>query len=984
MHPLVQLHATHESSLAHEQHGKGKSKGGSVWRPGGETAAPVTPAPAAPPAATPAAPAPASAPANAAEQSRALPQRAPRNKPAVKASVAGVAVPTDVIFSPVPRATSLESSSSSSLETCLICSDHSALFCVGKCNHVMCFKCSARLRVLCKDNACPVCRAELLQVVIVESSITSFESFSLVAMRQREPFGIFFSSPTAEYQFNHLFDNRCQHCPTVFPSMDELMTHTRRQHHLQYCSLCVEHVSLFPSEHKLFTREQLSQHNSTAVSNVKGESPGHPLCLFCSIRIFDNDRLHYHMRSVHELCTVCAQAGKPNQFFIDAQKLYEHYEEKHFICDDEACVGQRHVVFHNEIDLKKHIAEVHLKNASRSMAKQARTIGIDLQFEGREHSQSGRGRGRREPARRDETEEVAQQAAAIEEAQRQRRQELLQHAQMSLNSLRFEAQYPPLAAAAPPVVAAASTTTAPASSGSHANEPAAPRTLSKVMGVLSLDDFPALMPSAAPPQVQWMLPKNEKQSSKQKKAAKALPPPPALNFASHVNRDPPLVQEAPIAEPRPVVRPVSVVHQPVPNMEDFPSLPAKPVPNVPLGTATKKTSKATAPATISPAQPSAKIVAPSASYARADPLPTSLPDDFDTAFPGLPTKPKSAKAKPSANAKPSVAAAPSEPATKKAVPELLRAPVPDSRGSTVAPPNAEDFPSLGAGSSAPKAQPESAIPLFRSSFGEAATLPAPTQAPAVTSTPPAPAISAEDFPALSAPKPKPAVPTSTQPTSGPTKGAPPGLSAAPLRVDTRSSATVHLNTDDFPVLGSPAAAVSSTKAPPPGFLAATRPRSIEDLVTDTLRNFKDQKYIAPQNLANRNRDLMAAIKALCDGDESLQAFKRASVALQNRLLAPTEYLAICSSCFGAQLASIFPEFIAQLPDISLQHALRLSYNHSLPELQGLDECPACHQLLLQADRTHHAQEHAILDFPALGSNGSKPSKPAPAASWRKK
>ena len=73
-------------------------------------------------------------------------------------------------------------------------------------------------------------------------------------------------------EFDALFHFRCSHCDTVCATMDELMTHTRRTHQyrlsmcmclstltclfnrLQFCELCVEHVSMFPAEHKYILR----------------------------------------------------------------------------------------------------------------------------------------------------------------------------------------------------------------------------------------------------------------------------------------------------------------------------------------------------------------------------------------------------------------------------------------------------------------------------------------------------------------------------------------------------------------------------------------------------------------------------------------------------------------------------------------------------------------------------------------------------------
>lgn len=48
--------------------------------------------------------------------------------------------------------------------SCVVCFKHTEIFSIGECDHVVCYECSARLRVLLKQNDCMICRAELSQV----------------------------------------------------------------------------------------------------------------------------------------------------------------------------------------------------------------------------------------------------------------------------------------------------------------------------------------------------------------------------------------------------------------------------------------------------------------------------------------------------------------------------------------------------------------------------------------------------------------------------------------------------------------------------------------------------------------------------------------------------------------------------------------------------------------------------------------------------
>lgn len=54
--------------------------------------------------------------------------------------------------------------------TCLVCCQDlpsfklKAIFAIGPCNHMVCYYCSTKMRVLCEQNECPTCRQELSEV----------------------------------------------------------------------------------------------------------------------------------------------------------------------------------------------------------------------------------------------------------------------------------------------------------------------------------------------------------------------------------------------------------------------------------------------------------------------------------------------------------------------------------------------------------------------------------------------------------------------------------------------------------------------------------------------------------------------------------------------------------------------------------------------------------------------------------------------------
>ena len=50
---------------------------------------------------------------------------------------------------------------------CPVCLNRCRIFAVGLCNHHVCSECSTRMRVLCGQNECPICRQDMPKVGLV-------------------------------------------------------------------------------------------------------------------------------------------------------------------------------------------------------------------------------------------------------------------------------------------------------------------------------------------------------------------------------------------------------------------------------------------------------------------------------------------------------------------------------------------------------------------------------------------------------------------------------------------------------------------------------------------------------------------------------------------------------------------------------------------------------------------------------------------------
>ena len=51
--------------------------------------------------------------------------------------------------------------------TCVVCFKTASIFSIGECDHPVCYECSTRMRVLCRQNECPICRQDLAKVSII-------------------------------------------------------------------------------------------------------------------------------------------------------------------------------------------------------------------------------------------------------------------------------------------------------------------------------------------------------------------------------------------------------------------------------------------------------------------------------------------------------------------------------------------------------------------------------------------------------------------------------------------------------------------------------------------------------------------------------------------------------------------------------------------------------------------------------------------------
>ncbi|KAK6312612.1 hypothetical protein J4Q44_G00182760 [Coregonus suidteri] len=270
----------------------------------------------------------------------------------------------------------MESTSNNYERNCVLCCQELDIFALGKCDHPVCYRCSTKMRVLCDQKYCAVCREELDKVVFVQK-LVAFSALPLQTLQVERKHDIYFTDPKIYAQFRTLLLSECPICPEskVFSKFEELEQHMRKQHELFCCKLCTKHLQIFSHERKWYNRKDLARHRTHGDPDDTSHR-GHPLCKFCDDRYLDNDELLKHLRRDHYFCHFCDADGA-QEYYSDYQYLSEHFREAHYLCEEGHCATEQFThAFRSEIDYKAHKASAHSKN--RAEARQNRHI--DLQF----------------------------------------------------------------------------------------------------------------------------------------------------------------------------------------------------------------------------------------------------------------------------------------------------------------------------------------------------------------------------------------------------------------------------------------------------------------------------------------------------------------------------------------------------------------------------------------------------------------------------
>ena len=290
-----------------------------------------------------------------------------------------------------------EPKDSRDLELCPVCQEEIKIYALGKCDHPVCFKCSIRMRLLCEQFHCPICRSDIRQVAMVTSKV-NFESINFSSLCMDGKNKIFSESMEIQDMYHDLMKHTCSMCetPQEFKSFTQLRYHVSRVHKLMSCKLCTENLNLFSSERKFYNTQDMVRHKKTGDEDEKSYR-GHPLCEFCEERYFDKDALNLHLRKDHYYCQFCEKNGITGEFYCTYEDLKKHFKVKHILCEEGECAtAQWTHAFDHQIDYRAHVVKNHKDLLDKPEFKNFMHLNVTLGHE--EHRDKRRNyQQRREP-----------------------------------------------------------------------------------------------------------------------------------------------------------------------------------------------------------------------------------------------------------------------------------------------------------------------------------------------------------------------------------------------------------------------------------------------------------------------------------------------------------------------------------------------------------------------------------------------------------
>ncbi|KAL0029599.1 hypothetical protein WJX79_007267 [Trebouxia sp. C0005] len=236
---------------------------------------------------------------------------------------------------------------------------------IGKCNHkAVCERCSLRLIMLYQDTRCPLCKADLEQVVMAQWINPEPHDWPQYASRLRQ---LWHNPKWCRSIFVDDAPVPGGHRP--FPSNTALTKHVTAQHQQHMCTVCLDARRSFPLELPFFaSQKELQAHLASA----------HTFCGFCNVHFFSGEELWEHVHDRHFTCQLCMRHGTHSHFNA-ADDLTQHLRQDHFLCIEEEC-QDCFVAFDSLQQLQEHHRDFHSHRMPRWDPSRARHVPLSEIF----------------------------------------------------------------------------------------------------------------------------------------------------------------------------------------------------------------------------------------------------------------------------------------------------------------------------------------------------------------------------------------------------------------------------------------------------------------------------------------------------------------------------------------------------------------------------------------------------------------------------
>ncbi|KPA83141.1 hypothetical protein ABB37_02838 [Leptomonas pyrrhocoris] len=260
---------------------------------------------------------------------------------------------------------------------CLICAEPCRAICVFPCGHHICYSCGLHIHTL-SHGKCPVCRVASTEMPIITQYVSAeeeqYSEEEMAKMRKvvvtDRKLQCVIDSPRLAIEISKLYEHLCpmEGCwkdgrQDPFIEMAMLKDHLKVDHDLAYCEVCLKHRPAFLCEQYAYNEAALQRHREGSCAGDRSSFTGHPSCRFCqrANRFYDGEALLKHMQQQHYTCDVCNRGQFTFTFYATRQKLDQHFQTCHKICDHPDCANLDLMmrVFGNEIDLMVHKQRVH-------------------------------------------------------------------------------------------------------------------------------------------------------------------------------------------------------------------------------------------------------------------------------------------------------------------------------------------------------------------------------------------------------------------------------------------------------------------------------------------------------------------------------------------------------------------------------------------------------------------------------------------------